>query len=1235
MTSAEAILSFNTSYYFCNGGYGEIWLSFDSGNTYTQELTTNEPFDFDSSDGTTTTGVKVAKGPGNEYIGTTDPRMVSATINLGAYTGLSGLRVMFKFYGSTATCGKASNILPNPNNITASKDADIASGWAIDAVGFAYATVDEILEWTDENGTVIFTGTTATVTPVTPGIREYGVTALVNGCRADNDLGTNFVNINASLAYAGQDYTPLTSECGENALQLNAYDNGLTAVENYNKGAWVNNLYVVPDIAAGDADYLGTGVTGQWTIESAGSFSCGNNASFSSNTDPNAIFTADPGIYKLRWTLTNGCFDEINVTIVDCPTIDFDGTNDYVTFKNNYNLNTNFSIEIWVKPNSVNSTKTVFSRKNANDNTNGYDLSIVDGQVRFNWYNASGSGSATSQGNVIDINRWYHLAVTFDGATYKLYVDGIELDSVGGNAPALSANNIEALLGAMDQAPPNNPTNYFHGWVDELKIWDKALSVEHIRQMMNQEVEQLGTDVGGVVIPTKIYGPDTDNDGIEDNAILWNNLQGYYHMTIVCGDLYPDKGVSGRLRNINSSQQQTAPIPYTSRANQNWDTDNTWTNFNFWDVPNSNGINGNPIDWNIVVTSHNIISDSRDLILLGLIVNPGKLTITNSGAQDETNSGHGLWITHYLKLDGQIDFVGESQLVQKRYNTSGNSTAQFNESILDVTSAGHIERDQQGAVNIYNYNYWSSPVSPRNTTDNNLPYYLKWQHRDGSDSSNPKIINWMSNNKNGSSTTPISISEYWLWSYEDFASNTYAKWVKLKSTSSVKAGLGYTMKGSGASGSYQNYVFFGKPHNNTINSPITVGNDALVGNPYPSALDANEFIKDNIPKISPEPDPVTGEDMPTTANSGTTGSIDGTLYFWIHFDSNNTHVLNNYQGGYATYTLSGGVEPVTGLNYTSTDGYYISGAGSSNLRPGQYIPVAQGFFVHSADAHKLSNQLKFQNSQRAFKRETNDNASDGSQFLKTSNSKNAKNSSNPTINEMAIKRLRLQFKSTEGTNRPLLLAFTPNNEASDGFDYGYDAKVFETLPSDMLFMINNDKYTIQAVGKFDKNKRYPLGIFSKKGGGIEVSISEMENLNPNTKVYIYDSLLGTYTPINGNNQKFETTLDVGNYTNRFFITFTKDNKSLSDADELLENVIVNYLKNSKEIFIKIPNSNNVKQIYLTNMLGQTIKTWNKTNLPSLSNEMRIPVSKSISEGTYIIIVQTSTGSMNKKVVIGK
>jgi hypothetical protein len=46
-------------------------------------------------------------------------------------------------------------------------------------------------------------------------------------------------------------------------------------------------------------------------------------------------------------------------------------------------------------------------------------------------------------------------------------------------------------------------------------------------------------------------------------------------MNVVCGDLSAYKGKWWLHRNINSSEQQTAPIPYTTRVNdQTWDIDN-------------------------------------------------------------------------------------------------------------------------------------------------------------------------------------------------------------------------------------------------------------------------------------------------------------------------------------------------------------------------------------------------------------------------------------------------------------------------------------------------------------------------------------------------------------------------------------------------------------------------------------------------------------------------------------
>jgi hypothetical protein len=39
--------------------------------------------------------------------------------------------------------------------------------------------------------------------------------------------------------------------------------------------------------------------------------------------------------------------------------------------------------------------------------------------------------------------------------------------------------------------------NYFNGWMDELRIWKVELTVEQIRQMMNQEIQNNGGNVKG------------------------------------------------------------------------------------------------------------------------------------------------------------------------------------------------------------------------------------------------------------------------------------------------------------------------------------------------------------------------------------------------------------------------------------------------------------------------------------------------------------------------------------------------------------------------------------------------------------------------------------------------------------------------------------------------------------------------------------------------------------------
>ncbi|WP_114317104.1 HYR domain-containing protein, partial [Winogradskyella tangerina] len=1183
MDAADAILQFHTAYYFCNGAWGDIRLSLDGGATYDIVLSTiqGDNFTTGNNSGVQVINVSNSCGGGPQGQHPTSDELQLAQIDLSAYIGMANLRVKFSYWGGSSTECEDENFPAHPNNTCNNIPStfDVFSSWVIDDVGFPLTPVDnEDLQWTDENGVVVATGNNVTVTPTYPGIREYGVTTLINGCRADGDDATEFININTSLAYAGIDYTPVSGDCGQSVFNLKAYDNTQTFVQNYNDGAWESGLYPAP--TGGETEYLGTGVTGTWSINPVSYSGCGNSAVLSSITNPRATFTADPGTYILRWTLSNGCFDEVTITINSCSNIDFDGVDDFITLRNNYAFDSSFTLETWIKSNNATGNKTVFSKRNVNVTNAGYNLNVENGVVKFYWYSTAGNGVISSQYN-IDTSRWYHIAVTFNGSEYRLYIDGIDVGQVTGsvNAPEATTNDVEALIGAIDEdiGSNNNVGNFFNGWIDEVRIWNQALTVDQIRMMMNQEIND-NTAIIGEVVPLDVPG------------LNWSNLDGYYRMSVGCGNLNAFKGVSGRLRNMNSTQDDTAPLPYTSRIDgQLWSTDNTWTNFNVWDPPNSIGIDGSTsIDWNIVQISHNINSGNKDISVLGLISDTSgkELAIYNPNeTNDESNSGQGLSVSHYLRLDGYIDLVGESQLIQGEG------------SILDSSSSGYLERDQQGTTNLYNYNFWSSPVSPINTSTNNSNYTVNGVFRDGTNSNNPLNIQWTNSYDANGSTTPKTLSRRWLYVYENYPADTYADWRYLTETGNLPVGLGYTMKGSGATGTNQNYVYIGKPNNGTITTPVTIGNQALVGNPYASAIDANEFILDNIPG----------------GNTGTSSSIDGTLYYWEHYPSNFTHILEDYEGGYATYNLTGGNPAVSPP--------LVSGNGTPTKIPGRYVPVAQGFYI---TASNTGGNVTFNNDQRQFVREAVNN----SVFIRASQ----EYTSNYQVDDGAlddIKRVRINFTNPDGAVRPLLLGFIENSSATDDYDHGYDAEETELLNNDMLWMVNDILCSTQGVGAFDTTRQLPLGLFMTTSGTIQISLFQLENFEEDIDVFIYDSLLNIYHQINDEN--FEMTINEGDYINRFYLTFQEDS-TLSDDTFQKDRIEINYLSDSHNIFIESINILSIKNIELYNVLGQKVKTWSSNSFELDINSISIPVTD-ISEGTYIVKVYDNERVYHKKILI--
>ena len=977
------------------------------------------------------------------------------------------------------------------------------------------------------------------------------------------------------------------------------------------------------------------GTTGSWSIVSGPS---GGGENFSNFESPSStFFSPNVGVYILKWTSSCGTTDEVEVTFTDCAFINFDGENDNINFGDNYGLNTgSFSIETWVKSNALNAlngtVQTIISKRSSTSSNDGYDLRLVNNYISFNWNN----GKSITSLHQIDQNRWYHIAVTFDGSAYNLYIDGILVKgSVSGNNPTLNTE-VNCVVGTFDyeQYSPQLQ-NCFYGWMDELRIWNVALTASQIRQMMNQEIINNGSgNVKGSTVPMNVAG------------LSWDQLAGYYQMnsaTDIVNSFVLDKATTianGKLRNINRQQPETAPLPYTTKNNGDWTNRTASTPWTYgdsvWDYPNSFGINGTTkIDWNIVQTSHNISSGDKNITVLGLISTAGKLTIAEpTENQDENNSGQSLRVTHYLELDGAIDLVGESQLLQDEG------------SILDHDSGGFIERDQQGTANSYNYNYWSSSVGPisevgTKTTRGtgvasvNESYALKNVLMDGTIASEPNkkgIINFLPSYWAADSgvTSPIILSSYWLFTFNG-TNNTYSQWNPISELTLLMAGEGYTMKGTSGKVSIldkQNYVFKGKPNNGEIKLFVGSGKDRLVGNPYPSAIDAREFILDNIKD---------------SGGRNIAGNIfNGALYFWDHFGQINTHILSEYVGGYATRNLIGGAKAI------SNDSRINANLAEGNKIPGQYIPVGQGFFVITSLNAALTGittvsggEIIFKNSQRVFQTEAEAETekSGNSVFMKIANAKTPSvTSENETSEKKASNdaRIWLQFDSPTGYHRQLLVGVDKN--ASNHFDLGYDAPIADLGKEDIFWTFDGSKFVIQGVDNFDKKQELSLGLKIFKAGLARIKIDKTENLDKKATVFIKDKLTGLTHQIDKN--PFEINLEPGEYLNRFFLTFKKakgkgekdddDEQKENNADSAIAyNEFFVYMNNkTSELQITKPSDVEVVTVNLYNYLGQAVKTWNtKINEPILY----LPIK--VSSGAYIVQINTKNGPVVQKVIV--
>lgn len=866
----------------------------------------------------------------------------------------------------------------------------------------------------------------------------------------------------------------------------------------------------------------------------------------------------------------------------------FNGTTSYVDMEDALDVNpTAFTISSWIRRDSNSLNKSIVSKRDAAF-TEGYDFKINSvGKFEVSWKTSSGAIQTTTSNTIIPENQWHQVAVIYQGGNAYLYIDGILDKQAAKSAPNNTSQSF--YIGAASKLTPQA---FFKGNIDEVRIWNTALTVPQLRYIMNQEIENNATFVGGSYFISKGVTP-TKNDIA---TIPWTSLAGYYPMSTYTYTNTKDEsgnGNQGALRTLRTVDKQTAPLPYLSTANSDWDTNATWTNGSLQTIPGANSIvdNAKTIDWNIVETNNNISMDNSGLAainngnrnLLALFVESNKLTLAGNNT---TETGNGITVSHYLNLEGKIDLEGESQLIQTI------------DSDLLVGASGSLEKDQQGTLDVYTYNYWSAPVGNTATANpNNYSYTLNNNiMKDGTSSGTPANITYVGGYDGSNSDADLKIAHYWIWKFNNRLTDDYASWQHVRNTGSLLAGEGFTMKGvTNTSGNVllnQNYVFDGKPNNGNVSLPINIGNEYLVGNPYASAIDAEQFITDNGPTIS---------------GNGANPAISGTLYFWEHWGGG-SHILAEYQGGYGTYNFSGGT-PAVSMGTNDPD---VGTGGTPTKTPGRYIPVGQGFFVQG----RSNGNVVFNNGQRQFQKE----GGSASVFMRSANT-------NTDVVDTRMK-IRLGFNSVNTLHRQILV--TADSRASIVYDWGFDALLNEVQQDDMSWMIDTEKYTIQGTDVFTEATILPLSIKTSDDGLNNISIDGLENIPDNLDIYAHDIELDIYHNLRTDG-RYEIYLAAGEYADRFELTFS-DNPSLSTEDFVNQDNLQVYFANTKgSIIIHNPKMVNLDAAEMFNILGQSVIRIDNLE-PTNYHEIKVT---GLSTGTYIINLEKTDGNMITKKVIVK
>jgi hypothetical protein len=163
--------------------------------------------------------------------------------------------------------------------------------------------------------------------------------------------------------------------------------------------------------------------------------------------------------------------------------LSFDGVDDSVTVAdaNSLDLAAGMTLEAWVNPGAMDGWESVVVKERGTGSYS-YALYAQDGGAQPGGATVP-SGNLHANGNFrtlrgvspIAAGTWTHVATTYNGETQRLFVNGVEVASRA-QAGSIDVGTGNLRIGGNDVWAGE----YFQGLIDEVRIYDRALTASEI-----------------------------------------------------------------------------------------------------------------------------------------------------------------------------------------------------------------------------------------------------------------------------------------------------------------------------------------------------------------------------------------------------------------------------------------------------------------------------------------------------------------------------------------------------------------------------------------------------------------------------------------------------------------------------------------------------------------------------------------------------------------------------------